>query len=81
MLSAASGKDDAVTAEDKARELLGRMGIDGPFSSGELVELANLIADHDHKSRVLNALRRPGHQPIVAITKTKKRPRVPSRIS
>lgn len=32
------------TAEDRARELLHRMGVDGPFTSGDLVELANLIA-------------------------------------
>lgn len=38
-----------VTAEQKARDLLERLGVEGAqsFSAGEIVELANLIADHE----------------------------------
>lgn len=41
------------TAEDEAREMLDRMGVEGPgqYSSGELVELANLLAARDAFTR------------------------------
>lgn len=45
-----------VTAEQQARDMLERMGVDQAenFSAGDLVELANLIADRDHLMRVIN---------------------------
>ncbi len=44
-----------MTAEQKARDMLERMGVEGAqsFSAGELVELASLIADHEHAKRRL----------------------------
>ncbi len=38
-----------VTAEQQARDLLDRLGVEDAqsYSSGELVELANLIAERD----------------------------------
>jgi hypothetical protein len=45
-----------MTAEQKARELLERIGVENAkaFSSGELVELANLIAERDHLVDVID---------------------------
>lgn len=44
------------SAEQEARDLLERMGIPGAQerSAGELVELANLIAERDHLAQVID---------------------------
>jgi hypothetical protein len=51
-----------ISAEEQARNLLARLGI-GPtryYSAGDLVELANLIAERDHlRRRVMEAEARP----------------------
>ena len=43
------------TPEQKARDMLERIGVEGAqnFSSGDLVELANLIAERDHLANVV----------------------------
>ena len=44
-------------AEQKARDLLGRLGVDNAqsFTAGDLVELANLIASNRQARRLLTA--------------------------
>ena len=41
---AAYSAPEVTTPEQRARDLLGRMGIEGTFTAGDVVELANLIA-------------------------------------
>jgi len=43
------------TPEQKARDMLERMGVENAhgFSAGEVVELANLIAERDHLASVV----------------------------
>jgi hypothetical protein len=45
---------DRLTVEQRARDMLERIGVENAqgFSSGELVELANLIAEHDMLMKV-----------------------------
>jgi hypothetical protein len=45
-----------MTAEQKARDLLERMGDENAqgYSAGDIVELANLIAERDHLLKVLD---------------------------
>lgn len=49
-----------MTAEQKARNMLKRLGVEEAqsFSAGDLVELANLIADHDHAKKQIKAASR-----------------------
>ncbi len=56
----------ATTAEQKARDLLERLGVENAqsYSAGDLVELANLIAERDHLLKVLELIGVP------AITKS-----------
>lgn len=44
-----------MTAEQQARDMLERIGVEGAqsFSAGDLVELANLIAERNHLSAVV----------------------------
>ncbi len=44
-----------ITPEQKARDILERIGIDDAqgYSSGDIVELANLISEHDRMFRIL----------------------------
>lgn len=44
-----------MTAEQQARDLLERMGVDGAqqMTAGDVVELANLIEQRDHLARTL----------------------------
>ncbi|MCK6433380.1 MAG: hypothetical protein HUU30_17630 [Burkholderiaceae bacterium] len=44
-----------MTAEQQARDMLERMGVEGAqnFSAGDLVELANLIAERNHLATVV----------------------------
>ena len=53
-------KGQAMTAEQKARNMLTRLGVEEAqsFSAGDLVELANLIADHDHAKKQIKAASR-----------------------
>lgn len=46
------------TAEQKARDMLERMGVEGAqrFSAGDLVELANLISERDHLAAVIDTI-------------------------
>jgi len=46
-----------MTAEQKARDMLERIGVEGAqrFTAGDLVELANLIADRDAEIERLRA--------------------------
>lgn len=43
------------SAEQQARDLLDRLEVDGAqnYSAGEIVELANLIAERNHLARVV----------------------------
>jgi len=49
-----------MTAEQKARNMLKRLGVKDAqsFSAGDLVELANLIADHDRAKKQIKAASR-----------------------
>lgn len=48
-----------MTAEQKARDMLERMGVEGAqsFSAGDLVELANLIAARDGAAAIVAKMR------------------------
>jgi hypothetical protein len=49
--------DRSVTPEQRARELLDRMDVPGALdmTAGDVVELANLIAERDHLMRLRDA--------------------------
>lgn len=59
--------------EQQARDLLDRMEVDGAqnFSSGELVELANLISEHHEDVRIIQALRRQRDEAEAAVARVR----------
>ena len=64
---------DDMTAEDKARELLERMGFTGypwPFTAVDLAELANLIAERDS---AVQALERGKAMSLLAVKELTRR--------
>lgn len=72
-----SGKPDAISAEQEARDMLERIGVENAqFTSGDLVELANLIAANSQRGRYDRILARGfgvSRSPALATTPEQER--------